>query len=307
MGFITSTSKNHFVSADEIYNKILRDLSSFSGTNVLDVAEFPYYTFELLGRLGISSLEESEAIVKINDHFVGDLPFDFCELYAAYKCTPSFGPHDNIYPQQIVKMWMDVDMSCYRKTKDCEINCCAENEQLIQKIEMRTYLGGDGMTFNFINPILLRLSPNVRADKCHSHCKNLLYSSPYEITLTDHSIITNFKNDCVYMQYYAFPYDEYNNPMIPDIPEVKKAIEWWIKYNIFLNSVFNQNIPDVANKYKLAEEQYEKWYAEAKYILKLPTFSTLVNFIRNKRSINKVSFFSSMDYKSGRHYSTRLI
>lgn len=301
MGQINSNNKIEFVSANEIYDKIRRDFNSFGSTNLLDETEWASYVYEVLSRLGVGILKEEQAIVKINNSFIGDLPFDFKELYAAYKCTPSFSSQDNIYPQQVVKMWVDVACSTYKQTKDCEINCCCPNQELVEKIEMRTYIGGENRTMSFVNPILLRLSPNVRPDKRSGDCKNILYSSPFEITITDHSIITNFKNDCVYMQYYAFPYDEDRNPMVPDVEEIKKAIEWWIKYNITLNMFFNESVQNITNKWQKAEQEFDFWFAESKYLLKLPAFNTLVNAIRNKRSINKVSFFSQIDYNRFRY------
>ena len=90
MGTITGSGLNSFKSANFLYSKIKREFRSFVSVNLLDDADFPQYTADVLNELGNIAYKEAVALIEIQNGR-GELPEDFKRLYAAYsaKCNSS--------------------------------------------------------------------------------------------------------------------------------------------------------------------------------------------------------------------------
>lgn len=295
MGIISGASANKFKSSVYIYSKVKRFLKSFDSVNLIDEGEFNTYTKEVLRRLGVGIYKEAKAVVPIKN-FKAELPDDFTMLYSAYKCSLFTDDiKKEVHKQPGFAYTIDITDEIIDKN-GCEIECCESNSRILEKININTTVTIDGTTergrISFGNIIALRLSPNVNRDFCVDECENLSSSSILEITINDGYLYTNFDNDHVYMKYYAFPVDEDGNIEIPDIETIEKAIEWYIIYQLMLTFWFNSDVQDIQQKFQKAEIEYEKAFAEAKYEMKLPAFSELINAIRNQRSQNKLVYFT---------------
>lgn len=296
MGKITGFSQNAFKSAEYIYSKIKRDFKGFGYVNLIDDSDFPLYTAEVLKKLGNSAYKEEDAILFIKDG-KAQLPIDFKNIYAAYKCHDcNKDDHLQIYQgRSTYEYKLTCDTLC--RNNGCVLEC--ENEQeLVQRVTVRQYVNDTVYNHEFNNFHLLKLSPNVK-DHCSDNCLNFSGNHHHhnhdEITINNKCIHTNFHDGAIFLQYYAFPQDENGLPMVPDILEVEKAIEWYIKKELLTNLWFTGDLPNAQNLWQKAEVEYEKWMAEARFIGKLPAFSTLVNSVRNQRGINAVQFFSQQD------------
>jgi len=290
MGVISESTNNNFKSSDFVFSKVKRFLSSFDSANLLDEGEFPTYLKEEIRDLGIGAYKEEQAVVKI-ENYKACLPDDFSVLYAAYKCSPYISSKEIDHPQPAVSVYNDITWEILQTSKDCQIEECGDN--IIEKITVRQHIKERSVDMTLSNPTLLRLSPNVNRKKCTDDCQNLLWSSPYEISITDGEIITNFSDDRVYMKYYALPLVN-GLPVVPDIEEVEKAVEWYIIYQTLLKLWTNGEAPDLEHKWQMAKGQYDLAHAKAKSLLKLPTFAGMVNYLRRQRSTNKVVFFAQM-------------
>lgn len=292
MGKITGASANNFKSAEFIYSTIKRQFKSFGNVNLLDDADFPQWTADVLKILGMSALKEEEALLFVKDG-KACLPKDFQYLHAAYSCCAETVTTTHLQNKQT--LYTDTYYDILSTQNNCKIECDLTGAQLLQRVTVRQYLEtGDCRTYNYVSPSLLRLSPNVK-QHCTEDCINQMSTSGYEITINNGYIFTNFKDQDIYLKYYAFPFDEDGGIMIPDIIQVEKAVEWYIKLQLLLNYWLVDDVANIQNKWGKAEQEYEKWMGEARYINKLPAFSTLVNQIRNDRGMNKMSFFSQMD------------
>ena len=291
MGVITSTSHNTFKSLSEVISKIKRNFKSYVDANLIDEGEFPVYAKEVLSQLGISAMKEDFDLIEITN-YKAKLPFNFSELHAAWKLEDA---HDDInssvIPSTVVKN--DVIYELVKPNK--KINCCL-TEGVMSRIIMTQTIESKTLTKNFRNPRLLRLSPNVQPNKLSENCLNLIPDCSDEITIDDRNLYTNFKGT-VYLQFYGLAYDEDGYPMIPDIMQIEKAVEWKIKYETLSNLWYNNEVQDLEKKVAEAHNEYEKWMGEARYICKLPSFAEMVNAIRKMRTTNKVAFFSQQDYK----------
>ena len=290
MGVISAANTTIFRDSSILFSKVKRFLSSYNAANLLDEGEFGVYAKEVLKDLGIGVYKESETITKVKN-YKAVLPKGFSVLYAAYKCTPSFDSKNTTHLQNTTSVFNDVTWELLEGGDKCEIDCCRE-QGIIEKITVRQYVNEQTITGNLVNPILLRLSPNVKRNKHSEDCENLLASSPYEITIDNNFIITNFNNDYIYLKYYEFPLDENGVPLIPDIDEVEKTIEWYIIYQIMLKWFMNGEVPDIQNRMSYAENQYLVALAGSKYVLRLPAFSDMINVLRRQRSTNLLMLMS---------------
>lgn len=287
MGVITGSSKNTFVSCEEIYSKVRRELRSYASSNLIDEGDFPVYTGEVLEFLGISSMKECEAIIEIENH-QASLPLDFVELYAAYKCNVN--TNSEIWrPQGATSIRQDITCEILGVKNDCSIDCCYD-ETILKKVTTQMFINDQVHCLDYNIECLLSLSPNVKS-LCSEDCLNKMYTSEREITINNKVITANF-DGCIYMKYYGFPLDIDGLPMIPDIIFIKKVVEKYIKYQLLLSWWYNSDVGDIQNKWQKAEAEYNLAFAEAKYYLKLPSFSTLLNEARNQRNNNLVTFFS---------------
>lgn len=293
MSVIDPTSNNYFKSASYVFSKVKRDLSSFADANLIDEGEFPTYVKEILRLLGLAVYKENDAVVKIKN-YKAQLPSDFSQLYAAYKCSPYFSGSDIAHQQgSPISVYNDVTWELLEASGTCDIEpTCREKTTMIEHISVRQYVQEKAFVYNFKNPILLRISPNVRKDRCAEDCANSLSTSPFEFSLTDGFIYTNFNDDFVYLKYYAFPKDEDGVPMILDNERLEKCIEWYIKYQLMLNWWHNNSVPNLENRWQQAQFEYEKWLGEIKYERKMPAFAQMINTIRRNRAVNKIAIFA---------------
>jgi hypothetical protein len=284
----------NFVSAEEIFGEVRRFLKSFSGTNIIDEGEFPVYANEVLSKLGNGALKESEMLLYV-DNYKTELPSDFVSLYAAYKCTPSFSPitSDKGILQNQSVLYHDITREVILTDRDCLTDCCA-SARVLERYNIKQYYNEGGLTMNVNDPVLLRVSPNVK-ERCAKDCLSLLTTSPLEISFSGRNILTNFTDDSIYLKYYGRPTDHNNVPLIKDEQNLKEAVKWYIIYMVTLSMWMNSEAPDIQSKWQVAEQKYNDAMGAAKLEAKIPSFNRMINYIRNARRINKVSAFSQND------------
>ena len=295
MSLINPANNMQFKCVDSLFGRIRRRLKSYDAAGIIDEGDWYWYIKEIIERLGVSVYDEREAIVCINDQFKGPLPEDFSYLYAAYKCKPTLdsGSKQTIFPQHGFVFYIEDTREPYRKCK----NCTAAKIDYIsgEKITIRTYMEGQPQVLNFNNPRLLRLTGNAKGIHCSHDCKNLFCNSPDEITIDKQHVYTNFRNDSIYMKYYALPIDEESGlPMIIDSTWVEKALEDYIVYRVMENLWFNGEAPDIDKRYQVAKLNSDDSFKSALYYCKLPSFQVVINKIRVDRK--NLSVYQQTDF-----------
>ena len=291
MGQITTDNTGEFKSAEFIYSKIKREWKSFGIVNLIDDADFPLYTAEVLRELKRAAYKEESAMLMMKDGKC-KIPSGFMSLHSAYRCGNSTVSTCTDQLQRKTVGYIDRTSEFFGKSNKCEA-ICGEG-QLVEKITTREYIKEGYRDYSYDAPRLLRLSPQF-FDYTTEGCPNRNVMSGDELSINNGYFFNNFGDGEIYIQYYAFPYDENNLPLIPNSIEIEKAIEWYIKYQLLLTYWLNDELQNALNKWQKAEQEYEKWMAAARHQSKLPSFNTMVNSLRRNRKINKVSFFSQID------------
>lgn len=288
-----STSNKKFISADIIYSKVKRTLKSLDLANLIDDGEFPVYTKDFIQYVGLGLYKECNALLEVKNG-KACLPSNFEYLYVAYKCSPNFNCNDDITRTHLqsssFSFTIDATSRLSLLDNNCEIDCSLAGYRQTETICLKTYVTEKG-DYSFGSLVPLRLAPN-HSISCMDSCSNLMCNSAYEISLNNDTLHANFDNDFIYMKYYGTPLDENGDYMIPDITEIRRALEWYIIYQVLLASWFDSSIPDIQNKWAKAEQLYEQYMAELKFLEKLPAFSDMVNMIRNQNSQNKLVYMT---------------
>jgi len=299
MGVITN-SDNFFKSSSYLFSKVRRFLKSLDSANLIDEGEFPTYIKEIYRNIGFGAYREAQAILFV-ENTEAHLPDDFQHIYSAYKL-------DKNTKREIVQsnfsFVTDVTKDYILETNDCQINACENSKTLVESINIKTYTKetNEGVNLNFNNLLPLIISPNVKSAKQKQFEPESTVTPNYrEITIDKETgkIYTHFKETILYIKYYALPIDEEGNLLVPDIEQIEKLMEWYIIYQILLSHWFNSSIPDISNKIAEAEKQYLKALQNALYYVKLPSFSQMVNTVRNQRSQNKLVYFSQQYSRTG--------
>lgn len=291
MGIITAYGDNDFISAQNVFSRIKREFESFDSVNILNDREFPNYVGDVLADLGVGGLQEDNAFLKIKDG-KAKLPDNYKILHAAWKCKGCTAKVKKRHLQDTSYFENDVTCEVRRRDANCQIECKC-SDKIIESITIKQYVNEfDEDSYDYSDVSLLTISPNARKH-LSPNSPNVKASSPNEITITKGYIFTNFEDGDIYIEYYGMPIDENNVPLIPNKPEVEKAIEWYIKWQLLLSYWMVDALPNAQNKWSKAEQEYEKAMGKCRYLDKLPSFATAVNSIRTRRGINKISFFSN--------------
>lgn len=270
-----------FKNTDSLFGRVRKRLNSFDNAGVLDEGDWYYYIKEVINNLGVAVYEEREAITIVKN-FKALLPEDFSYLYAAYKCTPNTGDSKNtLFPQTGFVFYIEDTYEPYCKSK----NCSAAKIDYVEgeKFTTRTYIEGQPFIINYDSPALLQLTGNSKM-LCDEKCKNLFAKCPHQIQIDKKHIYTNFKEDSIYMKYYALPIDrESGLPLIPDNTVIEKAVEDYIVFSVFRDFWYNGSVPDIERRYQDAKFASEDSYKKAAYLTKMPSFQNVINKIRQDR------------------------
>lgn len=280
MGVINLANTTNFISPESLIARIKEDLRSYDDLGLIDQQKFYKDIKYILSQLGVGVAKETSAVLSVVN-FKTKLPDNFKILHAAYKCSPVFSGKDKVYPQTGFVYYLErTDEKVLYD--NCEIQT-TQSGTIIDKITVRTYLKGQEQSVNFKNPVLLKLSANVKTSFCTENCLNHNVSSPNEITIDNNYIWCNFTDDNIYMKYYGFAVDSNNLPLIPNIESIEKTIEYFLKFRIFENIWINDEHPDVEKRMLVMEKKYKESRVDAEYEIKLPSFASLANMINNNK------------------------
>jgi len=294
-----------FKTTETLFNKILRDFSSYDNANLIDEGEFYTDVKYILTLLGLAWFRPAEEILDISNYKC-DLPDDFKLCDAIYKCDRSI--YNESLQDGIVLKKRTFDHypsisnpdthvgpcdGCTPTCDDSDIECIfnRQEEILVQR---------SNIIHRYSKPTLLRPgNVSTRRDCCTKNCQNIHSTNPDNFIIQNNKIYTNFKEGHIYLYYHAFPLDEDTGlPLIPDNPIIEKCIEDYIKYNLIKVLLTNKHA-DLAQIFPIYKADHEKSLGQAIYETKLPTFSTMLNKIRLQRK--SLDVYYQLTDRNGRY------
>lgn len=284
MGVINPNNTTKFINTKNLFSKIKRDLRSFNSVGIIDEGDMYDYTVEILDSLGLGGLKEDHAILTLKNK-QARLPDGFRNLYSAEKCEidPSSKSHPRL--QNSYAFYTDTSYEKVGHPKGvCATGCDIDVERT--KITVREYVDGIEDIHNFRNICPLTLvSGIVRPDGDDRRQRN----DPNVIQIDNGCVYAHF-DGTIYIKYYGLATDpDTNLPLIPDIKSIVKAIEFYIKYNLFLNWYLNDSVPGgVVQKAGELKKLYEESFAQAYSETKIPTFADTIQQIRILRSSKNI-------------------
>jgi hypothetical protein len=282
----------NFKSADYVISDVKRFLKSYDSVNAIDEGEFPTYIKHVLAPLGRGVMKFSEALIKA-DNSPLILPEDFKEISDAYRCKDTTTKHfGKAHEQSRMVLYDDITKDLIYTDKNCCIDCFENNHKVIERVTIKRMVEDSGCIYNFSYPTPLHIT-NKSVDIFNSSNFSINNAHENEIAIEDNRLYLNFTDDWVYIRYYGFPLDEFGVPLVPDINAVHQAIKWYIIYQIALSWWWNNDVPDIQNKWQQAEAEYKKWSAEASYYVKLPSFNQVIEASKLNKRAGLYRFFTN--------------
>jgi len=281
MGAIKNYSEN-FISAQQIFARVKRELSSFDVGSTLNENDWYDYVMDILHEFNSTAYEENQAVLKI-ERYKAKLPNNFKQLFSAYGCTRGMSGISTKGTQQHK---LD-DFSIYVENTCTKLNynkCCIDScVQEVDKITVKTYLEtGEEHCSDFNHLTLLSLGANVKKF-CNEHCPNIhINHCEREIEINNGYVYTNF-NGFIFMQYYGLPLDDDNMPMIPENTLYMQAITEYIKFKVMTNLHINSDAPDLERRVGLQNQIYQEVMNRAIAENKLPSYAGVMNLAKKYR------------------------
>ena len=244
-------------STDTLITEVKNSLKQYDSANLIDDLAIIDWIYKAMRRFGNLLTTKHETFITVVDGKAW-LPKNFESLRYASK----WDRHHVETPvaQDILQksyFWKE------RTEKSTAWNVCKDCEKSYseQTIVEKVFFHDQPVNFHYCHPQKLRLSRHTNKDMYERGCKNLTEDSPYEITINNNIVYTNFKEGEIFIKYYGFELDEQNKPYIPQTPQerLETYLTYHIKRKIFENLWLNGDDENIQNKiqYLLAQEQAE--------------------------------------------------
>lgn len=242
---------------DQLMAIVKNDLRKFDQEGLIDEGVLIKTVKYCNEKLGIPIREVREIAIPVYD-FKAKLPADFERLYyvCALNATNTLihynqSPFDNNFDADIV----------YDAHLDRESLGNAANYRVV--IQKETNIS----VHNFGHWVHLDVGKG--GDKyCHIGCPNLKHDRPfhrgrYTVELDGEHIHTPFRAGILFLVYIGMMKDANGNITFPFHPLITPFYEWSLKEKILSDAIFNSDIPNIGELFKLAQLERGKAWLEA--------------------------------------------
>lgn len=287
MGVISTHNNVQFVDSKHLLARIKRELKTFDQVGILDANDFYEYVMDVLNSLSIGGYIEADAVLNVKDG-KAKLPDNYKMLYSVNLCKLTNSPRSHPRLQNGYVFYTDTLYEGLKKQYKCNMKCIEQSNGF--KITVREYIEGiesiDNYNYNYLNKIHI-----VPSNSVPNHYKQSNYKT---ISIENGYLKANFDEGTIHIKYYALPVDEDGLPLVPDSEAIQKAIRYYAISQYFLNWYWNDEVPNgVAQKAAEAKRLYTEAYGQAVHESKLPSFATLVDYIKLQR--NRFRTFQDLD------------
>jgi len=242
-------------SFDSIVAEIKNSLKQYDTANLIDELSLIDWTFKALRPFGNLITVKNEAVVSIIDG-KGVLPANFESLRYATLYDKGW-VESELSTDELQKSYFWKERT--EHTNDWNVcGDCVKNyseKTIVEKI----YLHNKETRFHYKNPRYLKLSRHTNKDAYMRGCQNTKIESPFEITINNKMLHTNFKEGEVFILYYGLELDEEGKPYIPQSPHerLENYLTYHLKRKIFETIWMNSDDTGIEGKiqYLLSQEQ----------------------------------------------------
>jgi len=288
MAAINPDNTMNFVPADAVLDEVTTDLSSFNVSGLLDPGAFYNYIAFVLHNLGAAVEDEIEGIVYI-DHYMGRMPDNFIRLWDAYKVKPSHGSGANlqiVHPQNGFVFYTDTSSLTLKKPCGYDI-CVPDCVDYTTRITVRDYLvqTQPACSHDFCLPELLAfgMTPESMLYDKHSPC--LHSNNRNRINITKKTISATFDCGWVLLRYFGIAIDPKTSlPMIPDNPNIERALVYDIEYRVLRKLYLNNTVGDLERRLQTVEANAVDTFQNALNEVKTPSFKTMLKAAQMNRN-----------------------
>lgn len=271
----------NFISPEVVYATIKEEFKSYFDTGAIDDLMFPTYLDKCLRKLGRATYVISEEMLYIED-FQARLPDNFYAVREAWLCVETddktYQTANSFYSQtssttiQIAPLTIGGKPCGNPLCQDpnCVGTCLPEILQAVYKTNHQS-------TRSYRRQALLKPGNISAKNNCDVNYVNTWDSftsirgnNPYSndaltFDVRDNKFVVNFRNNAVYLIFYAFDYDCSGSQMIPDNYRIREYIEAFIKYKMF-ETLTNQTNDETFNQLQ-QKMMYYKQLSDEAYVL----------------------------------------
>jgi hypothetical protein len=271
---------------------IKADFTKYDDAGLIDENSLYKDIVKGLKRFGNDVMELHETVVQVKNG-KAKLPDHFFSLYIAYLCEPLYYrvPKNVEVSNLQTSLYYKEKVILSNKWSECD-GCCNEVQENI--IRENLYFNGNQVEFYYHNPQLLRLGKTFNKNACHSACRNrLVRDNPNEIIINGTTLMANFEEGEIYMQYYGLPVDADG---IVEIPEtgtghLETYLEYHLKRRLAERLMGNNDAQGLANLFNQYANQEQIFLRNASNELKMKSITpSLFRRIRRLNKLESISF-----------------
>lgn len=272
------------------------DLQQYDSANLIEDMDIHRWVIEGMNRFGNLSTVPTSTVILINNR-KGKLPTGFKSLKLALKCE-SCGCECEEENKDIL---LDSFIYSTKSTTDVLSNICKPCDREIKEsyIEEKVYLRNGAKAKMYYNDLKwLKLVSYSKRDVDLTDCPNLnIKESPYEISINNGMMYTNFTKGNVYITYKGYPIGDDDFVLIPDSKRghLQSYLEYYCKRKfmekIMGNGDSGGNEVSMLQYYNNLELQH---FANAKVDLKFKDMDLAIEGY--KESLKKQSKFTMYNF-----------
>lgn len=292
-----------------ILSEIKRRLRKYDKMNLIKDEVVYDHIIKALKPFGSNVMQLQDKLIHVRGG-VAKGPKGIWSLTAAFLCEPKGyvikkGHEDNL---QNTFFWREISKSGTR-WDNCR-ECCEESYQEV--ITESIYFNDLHVDFHYHNPIPLRPSRTIKRDQCSEKFRKFLrFDSPYEISLNEETITTNFSEGAVYLRFYGVVLDDEGIPSVPIMQHEKLEtyILYYTQWKLMEEWWLNGDVDNIQTKIQYLQSQVldskELASVEAKFSTLTPQSLRKIKIQNRLESYKYECMFPTLNdyYYNYTHYS----
>lgn len=246
--------------------RLASDLKQFDESNLIDYRVIREEVDSQLKRFGNNLMVGADKVIKVVDG-KAKLPDNFWKLDLAVKCEPEGYTVESGSRDAVIGSFSYKEITEEELEWDNYLGEYLETDY--KKITEVVKVSSNAISLHFNRPQILRLTKGISRESCSSTCKNLqdmfTHSSPWEISIRNKTIYTNFNDGYIYVQYSGLEVDEEGEIIIPETQHghLYNYLMFHCKATIMLNLMANGDEPNLINMYQIFSAKEADYFSLA--------------------------------------------